>query len=80
MKSPLCPYKYIFGKPGEGVHSYRLFGIAIVDVIATIIGALLFAWVFKWNIWMTLGGFFLLGIIVHRLFCVRTAIDKFIFG
>ena len=80
MKSPLCPYKYIFGRPGEGVHAYRLFGLAVVDVTVTIIVALLAAWVFKWNIWITLGGFFLAGIIAHRLFCVPTVIDKLLFG
>ena len=33
-----CKYKDLFGKPGEGVHSYRIFNIAIVDVILTIFG------------------------------------------
>jgi len=79
MKNPLCPYKYIFGRPSEGVHSYRLFGLAIFDVSATIVGALLFAWFFKWNVLITLIGFFLSGIIAHRLFCVRTEIDKILF-
>ena len=79
MKSPFCPYRYIFGRPGEGVHSYRLFGLAVVDVIATIVGALLAAWTFRWNIWITLVGFFLAGIIAHRLFCVRTTVDKILF-
>ena len=31
----LCKYKNIFGKVGKGVHSYRIFNIAIVDVILT---------------------------------------------
>ena len=31
-----CKYKDILGKPGEGVHSYRLFDIAIIDVVLTI--------------------------------------------
>ena len=26
-----CEYKDIFGKVGEGVHSYRIFNIAIVN-------------------------------------------------
>jgi hypothetical protein len=30
----LCKYKDMFGKPGEGAHSYRILNIAIVDVIA----------------------------------------------
>ena len=35
----LCKYKNALGEPGKGIHSYRLFGIAIMDVIMTIIGA-----------------------------------------
>jgi hypothetical protein len=33
----LCKYKNILGVPGQGPHSYRIFNIAIVDVILTII-------------------------------------------
>jgi len=35
----LCKYKDILGKPGEGIHSIRLFNVAIMDVLFTIIGA-----------------------------------------
>ena len=28
----LCQYKDIFGKPGEGAHSYRVANVAVVDV------------------------------------------------
>ena len=78
-----CPFnkmKEIFGKEGEGVHSYRIFNIAIVDVIATIIGAYLLSIFFKINFWIILIILFILGIILHRLFCVNTTINKFIFG
>ena len=33
----LCQYKDIFGKVGEGIHSYRFFNIAIADVLLTIL-------------------------------------------
>jgi len=78
-----CPFnkmREIFGKEGEGVHSYRIFNIAIVDVIATIIGAYLLSIFFKINFWIILIILFILGIILHRLFCVNTTINKFIFG
>lgn len=77
-----CEYKDIFGKVGEGVHSYRVFNIAIVDVIATIIMAyLLKIFVFPKRSFLKLTIIlFLLGIILHRLFCVKTTIDKYIFG
>ena len=45
----LCQYKDIFGKVGEGVHSYRVLDFAIVDVIATVIGAYLISRATKQN-------------------------------
>lgn len=76
---PLCEYKNMFGKPNTGVHSYRLFGLAIVDVIMTILAGIIFAKLFKLTMWKTVAILFLLGIIFHRLFCVRTSIDKLLF-
>ena len=35
----LCAYKNILGEPNKGIHSYRVFNIAIVDVLMTIITA-----------------------------------------
>jgi hypothetical protein len=40
----LCKYKNALGEPGKGIHSYRLFGVAIADVIMTLIGALILAY------------------------------------
>ena len=31
-----CDHSDIFGKPGEGLHAYRVFDLAIVDVLLTI--------------------------------------------
>jgi hypothetical protein len=80
MKNPFCPYKFIFGIPGKGVHSYRVLDIAIVDVIMTLIGAILLGYFFKISYYYTIPGMFLLGIFFHRLFCVRTTIDKWLFS
>jgi hypothetical protein len=33
----LYKYKSIFGNPNEGLHKYRMFNVAIFDVISTII-------------------------------------------
>ena len=38
----LCKYKDVLGKPKQGLHKYRIFNIAIVDVLLTIAGAYLF--------------------------------------
>ena len=74
----LCRYKNYLGKSGEGVHSYRIFDIAYVDVIFTILVAWLISHFLKMSFGYTLFAFFLLGIVMHRMFCVRTTIDKLI--
>ena len=76
-----CKYKHIFGKPNTGLHSYRLFNIAIVDVICTIALAYFIQYYFmpKSHITEIMIYCFLLGIIMHRVFCVRTTIDKLLF-
>jgi hypothetical protein len=76
----LCKYKNALGVPGKGVHSYRIFNISVVDVLLTIIGAWIIAKIFNWPFLATLIGLFLLGIILHKIFCVKTTIDKLLFG
>ena len=72
-------YKNIFGKPKEGAHSYRIMNIAIVDVLSTILLGILISYFGKYKLWVVLVVLFTLGILVHRLFCVRTTIDRFLF-
>jgi hypothetical protein len=75
----LCKYKDIFGKVGTGVHSYRIFNIAIIDVIFTFIGAfIIHLFVPKFKFIYILGFLFILGIILHNIFCVDTTVNKFI--
>jgi hypothetical protein len=74
-----CEYKNLFGEVARGVHAYRIADIAVVDVIATILLALLIHHVWpKYGFGYILLALFLLGIIMHRMFCVRTRIDKLI--
>ena len=73
-------FKDILGKPGEGLHSYRLFDIAIIDVLLTILLAFLISYIFNFSFLIVLLILFLLGMILHRLFCVRTTIDKLLFS
>jgi len=76
-----CKYKNVLGKPGEGVHSYRIFNISIVDVLLTIALAFIIHFFFKkYKFRHILIFLFILGIILHHLFCVRTTVDKFLFG
>ncbi len=81
----LCKYKNILGKPNEGIHSVRLFNISIMDVLLTIIlGILIQLFLMRVchiyiDLFIILFILFSLGILLHRLFCVRTTIDKLLF-
>ncbi len=85
----LCKYKNLFGEPRTGIHSLRipLIDVGFWDVFFTILLglfiALLSILLFKTNIKNTLIisqiFVFLLGIGIHRLFCVRTRVDKLLF-
>lgn len=76
----LCKYSEIFGKVAEGVHSYRIFNIAIVDVIMTVIGAFVLHFLYpRYSVLSFAIVLFLLGVILHRIFCVRTTIDRLLF-
>jgi fatty acid desaturase len=75
----LCKYKNSLGEPGKGIHSYRFMNIAIVDVIMTLIGAFIISYLTKQSFLFIALCLFILGIILHRLFCVRTTIDKLLF-
>jgi hypothetical protein len=76
----LCEYKDILGKVGEGAHSIRIFNIAIVDVLLTIITAYIIHLLTpSYRFLSVLLILFASGIILHRIFCVRTTIDKLLF-
>lgn len=75
----LCKYKDMLGKPEEGVHSKRIFGVAFWDVTMTVVGAIAIAKQFNLDVYKTIIYIFLTGIALHRLFCVRTTIDKLLF-
>lgn len=76
--------KYSFGSkhcvPGEGIHAHGPFGFAVFDAGLTILVGWLISKMFKTNIWVTLVVLFILGIVVHRILGVNTALNKLIFG
>ena len=76
-----CKYKDILGKPKEGIHSIRFMNISVMDVLLTILLAIIIQkYVFmETDILIILLGTFILGIIIHRIFCVKTTIDKLLF-
>jgi hypothetical protein len=76
----LCKYKNIFGKVGQGAHSIRLFDVAVVDVLMTVIVSMVINYFYpRYRLIYILGSLFIAGIILHRIFCVRTTVDKLLF-
>ena len=84
----LCKYKNIFGEPKTGLHNYRIFNIAVFDVLATLLVSVIIhqiiivEWLKMYGIiklWMVIVFMFVLGILLHQLFCVRTTVDKLLF-
>jgi hypothetical protein len=74
----LCRYKNIFGKPNLGLHKIRFGPFGFVDIIVTFALAGLFAWIFDINSLYTFIALFVIGQLVHWLFCVDTAFMNFI--
>lgn len=75
----LCEYKDSLGKPGEGFHKH-VFGIAILDVLGTVLICILIWYITKWRAWKIALGVIIFTVLIHRLFCVQTTVNKFIFG
>jgi hypothetical protein len=77
----LCRFKNILGLPKKGVHRFRFMNIAIVDTLLTFFLAYLIKiFIFTETYYgIILLSCFVSGIILHRLFCVKTTIDKFLF-
>ena len=75
-----CKYKDFFGEVNTGIHSYRVFNIAIMYVIFTFLAAFIISLAMpKYNYFIILFFLFLSGIILHHMFCVKTTIDKLLF-
>jgi hypothetical protein len=71
-----CEKKNIFGKPNEGIHKHRFLGVAVVDTGMTLIAAILIGYFFKIKWWICFIVLFVVGFILHKMFCVKTAFVK----
>lgn len=75
-----CRYANFLGRPGEGVHVH-VFGIAAFDVLATILAAYVLhraTGTLSLAAWLAIA--FAAGVVAHRIFCVRTTVDRALFG
>ena len=71
-------FKNMLGVPNKGVHKYRFLGTASVDYFGTLIGAFILTYVTKIPLVLTTIGLFLIGLIIHFLFGVKTNTTKFL--
>ena len=69
-----CRYSQIFGQPGQGVHSIRLFNIALVDLGLTLLAAYILSILTRYSFCQWLIGLIFLSIFLHYLFCVKTTV------
>ncbi len=72
----LTQYKDIFGAPGTGLHSFRIFNIAVVDVALTLVAAYFIAQYTNYPLVYVVCGLLLLSVAVHYIFNVDTTVLK----
>lgn len=76
----LCQYKDIFGKPNEGSHKTRMLGLAFWDVFLTMLLIIGISYAGNYSAVSVTIVVCLAFIILHRAFCVNTALNKKLFG
>lgn len=74
----LCEYKDIFGVAGQGVHSTRLLDVALFDYLGTIMLAVIVSKFTKLPLVLSTILMFVLGLVLHWVFCVPTSALKFL--
>jgi tetrahydromethanopterin S-methyltransferase subunit C len=75
-----CQFQNLLGVPSQGVHSYRLFHVAIADVLLLVLFSLWLKNALRIKYVEALFIGFIIGVIAHRVFCVRTTLDRALFA
>jgi len=65
-----------FNTPGEGIHSIRIFDIAIIDVILTILAAVAIS---RKHFWVVLIVLIILSIVIHTYLGIKTKTNMLFF-
>lgn len=68
-----CPYATLLGVRGQGVHSTRIAGFALNDILATIVVAAITSFWYTIPFLYSFLGWFILGEVLHYIMCVDTA-------
>lgn len=87
MATATCRYRNALGAPGTGLHSFRVFGLAAFDVLATLVAAMVIATALaacagsKPSLWLDAGVFAALvcaGAFVHHMLCIKTPLNAWL--
>ena len=62
------------------MHRTRVLGLAAFDVLGTLAAAWLASRLLGWRFWLVCVALLGLAILVHRVFCVNTAVSVWLFG
>ena len=76
-----CKNANILGVPGKGIHRFRLGGVAIVDLLLTLVVALIFSYIPgspPFTIWIIL--LLLLSMVLHGFFCTKTSVNEWLYA
>lgn len=76
----MCKISEIFGKPNEGFHAQRIFGVAAVDLLLTALVALVISFYSRFSFLVVFVALMFLGVVAHWIFGVDTALNKKLFG
>ena len=68
-------YKYVI----ELLLEYKIFNLVFFNTLAIFFPSFFISYFYKKSFFYTCIFLFILGILFHRLFCVRTTIDKILF-
>ncbi len=70
---------HALGVPGEGIH-FHVAGVAIVDVVLTLVAACFLARWLSWSVTWTFVCLVAASVVVHRLVGVETTLTKLVYG
>ena len=73
-----CPFALALGTPGQGFHSTRILGLALYDIIGTILLAMITSLIFKTDLFKNILGWFIVGEILHYVYGTQTAFLAYI--
>ena len=71
-------YSNILGEPNKGFHKLHFLNTAVGDYVTTIIGAMLITYLTDIPLVLTTIFLFILSIILHTLFSVKTSTVKYL--